>query len=253
MAQTPPRADYAVYKKRLLDRYVDVLFGHIHDPAQIHREYERYLRFCRSNYESEMPPDRDARILDLGCGMGHFLNYVRAAGYRRYLGVDVSAQLVEHCRKEGFNVVQADLIDFLEGAQERYDVVILEGVLNYLQKGEVLYVLEKIRSILAPGGKCLIKCINLSNPIVASNTRYRDFVSETGFTEESLRQVCLFAGFRSVDIRPVDVYVTGSGIANLAGRAFASLIALAVRFLFLVHGRPDTRVFSKDMLAVSSA
>jgi predicted TPR repeat methyltransferase len=247
------RPTYADYKKRILDRYVDVLFGHIHDPAKILAEYEQYVRFCTKNYGADMPEDRGASILDLGCGLGHFQNYLRTANYRNCLGVDASEQLIAHCREQGFKVVQSDLIDFVTSTTERYDLVVLEGVLNYLDKGDVLYVLERVRAILVPGGKCFIKCINLSNPIVASNTRYRDFVSETGFTEESLRQVCLFAGFPTVEVHAVDVYVTKSNIANLAGRSLAALVTAMLRFLFALHGRPDTKVFSKDMLAICSS
>src|SRR4051812_26948710 len=126
MVEKPARPEYADYKKRILDRYVDVLFGRIHDPAGIQGEYVRYARFCEKNYGAFLPRDRGASILDLGCGLGHFLSYLHKAGYRRYLGVDASAQLMEHCRKQGFNVVQGDLIEYVASTRERYDLVVLE-------------------------------------------------------------------------------------------------------------------------------
>ena len=40
-------------------------------------------------------PDTDARIIDLGCGVGIFSQMLYEAGYQNYLGIDFSAEVIK--------------------------------------------------------------------------------------------------------------------------------------------------------------
>ncbi len=44
------------------------------------------------DYRDVLPPRKDAEILDLGCGTGHFLYYLGWAGYTRAQGIDRSPE-----------------------------------------------------------------------------------------------------------------------------------------------------------------
>src|SRR5262249_50718932 len=42
---------------------------------------------------------KDARVLDVGCGIGQFYGFLLARGYQgAYTGIDVVPEYVEHCR-----------------------------------------------------------------------------------------------------------------------------------------------------------
>ena len=46
------------------------------------------------------PPDKDAAILDIGCGHGAILSFARQAGYHNTVGIDWSAsQVAEAARR----------------------------------------------------------------------------------------------------------------------------------------------------------
>ena len=77
--------------------------------------------------------DRDASVLDLGCGYGDFLPFLRANGHRgRYIGLDVAPAMVEAARKlhgEGPDrvfhqaTVPPELVDYAIGS----------GILNVIR------------------------------------------------------------------------------------------------------------------------
>jgi SAM-dependent methyltransferase len=77
--------------------------------------------------------DADASILDLGCGYGDFLPFLRAHGHRgRYVGLDIAPGMVATARRlhgEG-----ADRI-FRQGSEspEPVDYAIASGILNVIR------------------------------------------------------------------------------------------------------------------------
>lgn len=77
--------------------------------------------------------DPEASILDLGCGYGDFLPFLRAHGHRgRYIGLDVAPAMVEAARRlhgEG-----ADRAFFLgTESPEPADYAIASGILNVIR------------------------------------------------------------------------------------------------------------------------
>jgi SAM-dependent methyltransferase len=61
------------------------------DAESQHLRHRQFLRL--------LGDDPDASVLDVGCGYGDFLPFLRAAGHRgRYIGCDVAAPMVEAAR-----------------------------------------------------------------------------------------------------------------------------------------------------------
>ena len=80
--------------------------------------------------------DPDASVLDLGCGYGDFLGFLRANGHRgRYVGYDVSAGMVEAARaRHGEGRDRA----FMVGAEpaQTEDYAIGSGIMNVIRGGD---------------------------------------------------------------------------------------------------------------------
>lgn len=84
---------------------------------------------------------RSPGILDLGCGNGQLLGELAREGFRgKYVGVDSSAKLLDHARKnvpEGVNagLIQADLasLDWDKALPEtQFDVILAFALLHHL-------------------------------------------------------------------------------------------------------------------------
>jgi SAM-dependent methyltransferase len=107
----------------------------------------------------------EGRILDVGCGFGLFAAYfAQTQPRRRIVGVDPSARrigLARHlCTQLGLGnhvFVQGDIRDApLEG---RFDAVYVLDVMHHLPRGDQRAVLQRLCSLLAPGGLLLLKDI----------------------------------------------------------------------------------------------
>jgi 2-polyprenyl-3-methyl-5-hydroxy-6-metoxy-1,4-benzoquinol methylase len=230
------------------DKYFESVYQHrnIFTPEQ----YELAADNFGCLYRGCLPADKGARILDVGCGGGHFLYFLNKSGYRDFQGIDVSPQQVEFCRKNVTErVEQADAFRFLDERGGTYDFIAAHAVLEHVPKDQVLPLAQKMHAALKPGGRLVIRVPNMSNPF-AGHARYIDMTHELGFTESSLRQVLYMAGFR-------DIAFTGS--LTLRWKSWRSLFRIPfvrlyyawIRFLYYVQDFQVPRVLDHDLIAIS--
>jgi methionine biosynthesis protein MetW len=87
----------------------------------------------------------DSSVLDLGCGDGLLLRYLRQSRNVRGYGIDISDDNVLACVKNGVNVIQSDLERGLAGFDAgSFDYVILSQTLQAMRHTEEI-VLEMLR------------------------------------------------------------------------------------------------------------
>jgi len=237
-------------KRDLYNNYFTSYFSKAHPTNKLRDDFEHYAKYFRANYAKYLPKDRGVRIVDLGCGLGHFLYFLKKSGYKNSSGVDISKEEIAICRRFGFRVECADILQFLRKHKNSFDVIILNDVIEHFTNDDVMELLKLAREVLRPKGIFLIKTVNAANPALGSSNRYIDFTHETCFTEESLRQACLLADFSQVMISKLNIYVYPKNPLNYPARLFASVLHRIWRTNFYLHGRKTTHIFTKDMLAI---
>jgi 2-polyprenyl-3-methyl-5-hydroxy-6-metoxy-1,4-benzoquinol methylase len=115
-------------------------------PPAVYRLDWRFSTFLSLN------PHKGGRLLDVGCGVGHFLRLARQRGYQ-ISGIDHDREAVRIARdKFGLEDVRACSVDALitEGWDRSFDVVTLFDVLEHLS--DPLGTLRRLRKLLRPGG-----------------------------------------------------------------------------------------------------
>ncbi len=144
--------------------------------------------------------NRHISILDAGCGTGGFLRCLHRHGYDNCVGLDISALAVDHCRKEGLNVLQGSI------AEE--SVLARAGKVDLIVSLDVIYSLpgEAQRSdffraaseMLNEGGLMLVQtpafaCLRgIHDLAVGVNRRY---------TKQDMQTLLMQAGIVDFDLR----------------------------------------------------
>ncbi len=230
--------------------YAKYLSQHFGGAREGDTEFSIQERYFRRNYLPHLPTNRDARIVDLGSGLGHFLYFLRRSGYKNILGVDVGSEVIAFCQRKELPVLKSEITAYLENLTAPVDAFILNDVLEHQVKPTMWHMLELIRTNLKPGGVFLVKVPNMGNPLLGNDGRYIDITHEVGFDQHSLKQTLLMADFDKVKIYGTDIYVTPNILLNVTARVAAALLNKLWYLIFKLYGRTDTTIFTKNILGV---
>jgi len=198
-----------------------------------------------------VPPDRDLRIADLGCGHGTLVFCLRAAGYRNVAGVDVSREQVDVARQLGIEgIAEGSLQAFLEARRGALDVVILMDVLEHLTKQEIFDMLAAVRAALRPGGRVIIHAPN-GEGLHGMHILYGDFTHEVCLTPQSARQILRATGFD--DVASYEDAPTLHSIKGVVRFVLWHLLTLPRRLLLFAETGSAKHVLSRNLLVVAHA
>ncbi len=187
---------------------------------------------------------KTGRILDIGCGPGHFLRLARQVGFDPY-GVEINPVLAEKSRATvGAHIfVGSDALAQVEASNLRFDVVSILDLIEHVQ--DPLDLMRSVRRVLAPGGLVAVFTPNHASLIVGvarmlyglSGGRLRgpldkifDSLHVTYFDRSSLAHLLSDLGYRLLRTRMVTYKPErrnqAQGISAIALRAIESISPL---------------------------
>ena len=129
-------------------------------------------------------------ILDAGCGTGLCGIHLRARA-RHLVGVDLSVNMLTVAREKRLydDLVEADLVSFMEDKPASFDLVISADVLVYI--GEITPLAQAVYLTLRPGGVCVVSVESLDEDVespflLAPSGRYQH---SAGYIRETFTSV----------------------------------------------------------------
>lgn len=247
MEKTSAMAERGIEK--IYDEYLDAFFSRVTKLTK--KEYEEIAANYALDYQKHLPRRKDARILDLGCGTGHFLYFLKKEGYNNFWGLDISEQQVNYCKENITEKVQVgDAFDFLINKRQVFDCIVANYFLDHIPKEKIVDFLKLIRESLRSSGVFIVKVPNMNNPL-GLRPRYVDITQELGFTEESLFTVLKIAKF--VNIRFYPKKIPMSSCKRIAVNVVMPFIHACIRLLYLSQGYDAPKNLTRYIIAVAYA
>src|SRR6266568_2366300 len=195
------------YRERLYGSYVQTHMARIRDITLdgVRRDFP----ILRKTVAPFLPTDKNAKILDIGCGFGSLVLFLRENGCRNVEGIDNSPQMMEVASRLGIDgVSKSDIFSYLEDVSGRYGMIVALDVIEHFRKDEIFAILDLVHQALRAGGLFLMQTPNGMSKYGRWYRTY-DFTHETIFDAESARQCLSAIGFRNVVIKPVPPVVHG--------------------------------------------
>ena len=167
--------------------------------AKIYRNYYLYpkiKKYCSKNF------------LDLGCGIGDFLSFMKSGK-----GIDINAYCVSYCKNLGLEV---DLMknNKIEFSDETFDSILLDNVLEHIKDPN--FLLTEIHRVIKKNSNLIIGVPGLKgykadadHKVFYSKEKLKNLMKKYNFTEfhsfyaplnnlffeTKLRQFCLYSIF----------------------------------------------------------
>lgn len=152
---------------------------------------------------------QDACVLEIGCGAGHYLCYMRARHPGlRLLAMDFQAEVADAARRNlaasglggAVRIEHADILQF--DSAERFDLITLHNNIYYFSGERRDALLRKVRALLKPAGRLLLttSCQGGSAAVAALHLWWALSDQDSGLPRrEDLRQQLQDHGFARVD------------------------------------------------------
>lgn len=234
------------YRARLYQYYVSRHLGTFREISAASLERQRHT--YRYHFGKWLPRDKNANILDIGCGYGAFVYFLRREGYANVRGIDGSEEQVRQAKDLGIpNVIVADLREYLATHRQQYDLISALDVLEHFTKPELFGVLDAIYASLKEGGGILMQSPNGDSPYV-SWIYFGDLTHQLAFTRSSVTQALLVTGFREVEVLPLEP--VPHGVRSVTRWMLWKIIKQMIRlYLVVEQGVTGSGIFTANLCA----
>ena len=231
-------------------KYISGQFGGVHDLNKIDQEYKEFNVFFKYNYLKHLPENKDKKIIDVACGLGHTLNSLKENKYTDIEGIDISVECVNFCQKKGFSVKEVDASNFFQDKEGVYDFIIMNDIIEHIEKDKIISLLSNIRKSLKDGGKLIIKTPNAANGILGLEGRYMDFTHKIIFSAASIKQVLKIAGYKDFQVYPSNLYVFYKNPLNYVALFMNCMFNMCLKIYFKINGKMAENIFTKNIIAI---
>ncbi len=196
-----------------------------------------------------LPKDKQAHILDLGCGHGTYLYFFKKWGYTNLKGIDMSSEQVDLAHRLQIKEVQlGDINEWLQKSQEPADLVLLMDIIEHLPLSLIYETVNQIYRLLRPGGTLLIHVPNAEG-LFGMRIRYGDLTHERAFTQSSIRQLLSSIGFSS--LRCTEEKPLMYSVKSVLRRIVWELGIWPFRLLFIAETGRKSIILSQNMLVIA--
>lgn len=225
------------------ENYVEHAFGD-------YKQADFKINQIMHNYTRLFPNDLDSKILDIGIGRGEMLTVFKKIGYRNYLGIDISPSTVSFCKNIGLNCIHIQNTEnYLNEHHGQFDLITLCDVLEHIEKNNIIEFVQSVNIALKNDGIIIIQVPNMQSPDPALH-RYNDMTHEIGFTEHSLKQLLMLAGFSDIKFYPYEVII-GWNFINVIRIFVRSAYLNIVQIRRLINGDLNPKILSPVFFAVA--
>ena len=152
--------------------------------------------------------DCKPRILDLGCGMGHYSNYMYDKGFD-IVGVDISENMINIAKRNNPNIefIVSDICDLEIVKNCEFDGIVLAYVLQHLSKEEVPNLFCEINYMVNENCKLLMflrEGNGISEEVEPIDTRYKYIINE--YSKDEIKKILFDNGWK-IDLIETKEYI----------------------------------------------
>lgn len=231
------------------DRYISDFLGALNSPPS--KENTDYFEKAIGKY---LPKDRNAKILEIGVGMGHFAYFAtKTLQYSNYYGIDISLECIEYVKEHVTDSVELvqETEKWLQLSEKQYDLILALDVIEHIPKPNQIRFLNQIYRSLKSGGAIILRTEN-SGIFSGYLQHCLDYTHEYNFSERSLEQIMKLCQFNEIQIFG-DPPPIQTGVKSLLRKILTAIWRQILKLIYEIE-RPHSikpKIMTKNLYAFS--
>lgn len=180
-----------------------------------------------------LPEKKDSCIIDVPCGFGNFLYYLRTKGYMNIAGYDLDPKQVELANLLDLPAYTGDAFEVLKKANS-LDMISSIDFLEHITKDQACIFLQLCFESLKPGGVLIMRVPSADGPFGVSHA-WNDITHKWFLTSKAWKRgVLRMIGFKESNIQIIEDRIPPSGnihkimykLLNYAQRKYLEIICI---------------------------
>ncbi len=114
--------------------------------------------------------NKDSTVLDVGCGMGGFLDYLYQQGLNKLYGIDLVENYVNYAKKKGDYIIKVGSAEAIPFDSDSMDLVVIDQVMEHSVKP--MQAFKEAKRVLVEGG---LLCIGVPDASRYDENYFFDF------------------------------------------------------------------------------
>lgn len=197
-----------------------------------YKKFRGDSRLVRKRLTSYVPFFKGCHnVLDLGCGRGEFLGLMKESGIKA-LGIDSDPEEIQICRQAGYNVVQANIFDYLN-SNKGFDGIMASHIIEHMDCKSAYEFVTRCFNVMEPGGVLAIVTPNPENLTAITKTFWLDPTHVRPYPLDYLIELLRGTGF--------EIIADGGAAKSLAGGVRATVSRYFWRPVLFFIGMSELR------------
>ena len=163
------------------------------------QRFDKLAKWYNCRLKSYLPTSRMAKCLDLPCGYGNFLYFLRLCKYQNIIGYDLDSEQVKLANLLYLPAYEGDAFTVLSDELPTYDCITSLDFIEHISRDEAIRFLRLCWARLKPGGVLILRTSCADGPFGAHD-RYNDLTHEWAMTSKVLITVLQMLNFERVEI-----------------------------------------------------
>ncbi|HEC14559.1 MAG TPA: class I SAM-dependent methyltransferase [Rhodospirillales bacterium] len=139
-------------------------------------------------------------VLELGCGTGLFLAYLKHKGVSDFSAVEADRDVLDYMPEDiAGRVTIGDIGDYIANTERTFDRIVMLDVFEHFSVYEGRDLLASLRPLLAPGGRVSLRVPNVASPW-GLQYQFQDLTHKALYGPGNIRQLAMAAGYQTLAV-----------------------------------------------------
>lgn len=168
--------------------------------------FEEYYRGSREEIMARQKQylpyfSNSKNVLDLGCGRGEFTELLLEQGVL-VTSVDLNDDMVAFCSERGYNIIQADAIEYMKSLEDHsVDGIFLGQVIEHLTSADLISLVKLAYSKLTPNSWLIAETPNPRSLSIFAQSFYMDLTHTKPVHPFTAQFIWESTGFHNIEVQ----------------------------------------------------